>query len=233
MSFLPEWKWPFRSKRQAMGLTGDIRPLASQQTAQLIDATWPEPRPILISADTTAALIGCEWTLRWGIERGVFSEATATGFNFSRVVYARYVSLSCVSLQGAGIANARAVALEANISVDAMGALILPGSPSPLIGPPLTALDFSVAVVAFPLTAVISVSNPLRRGLVVHNFSPGGSSMLIKLGSPPIISVGNRHYLLPPSASINIPGEDFAGNVFASWTAADAAGFANVAEIFT
>lgn len=230
------WPWPLRSKRQAEGLTGDIRPLANGESAQLIYATWPEPRPILVTGEYTSTGTGT-WTLTYGLERGQVRSIQIVGPTVSRIVLARSVQLSCANTGGSTaskadlIVQAQAVAIEANISVDTLASLLLPSTPVFANGPPIRAgaITVPVSVVGVTLIAAHNTLLQPRRGLLIYNHSPAGRTLFATINAVPV-TAADAHYRIPPFFTLEMPF-NYVGLVGGIWDGADPAGAANIANM--
>jgi len=220
------WRWPFFARRDAEGLTGDTRPLQANQSAYLIDATWPEPLLILVAAEFTGAGGGL-WTLRWGIERGELGTPPflSTDASFQRVVLARSVRLAYTGAQG--VATAKAVAVRACPTIDAGSISLLPGAPSAPLGPPLASARGSIAVSV--VAVQLAAQDASRRAVQIGNFSPAGRTLSVCLGSINPVTIDDWVFRVPPNVTLEIPWQDGgAQRVSGIWDGADAAGFATV-----
>jgi len=226
-----KWPWPQRSVRNAEGLTGDSRPISASQTAQLIDAYWPEPRAILVAAELTDAGAGSgTWTLSWGVERATYrADQGSFGTVFTRVVIARSVKLTFTAnaaVPAGATAKASAAALDACVCLDASSFAFTPTSPI-VVGSPAVASLAQVPVSV--VDVLISPAFNSWRGRTVFNHSPAARNLFLRLG---VVAATTAAYTvrLVPNAYYEVPF-DYIGDIHGIWDGADGAGFANVTGI--
>jgi len=212
------------------GVTGDVRALNSQQTAQIIDATWDEPKVLLVTGQSSGG-VSLYWTLRAGVERATLGTFEYESTNFSRVVIARSIQLSVQNQSLINGVQASAVVVVIDASAEITD--ILGTSPHAPEGKPNVALfaSYAISTAAISLTSSIPTNAPFGvgyyAGMTIYNRSPGGRNMFILLGDAnPIVNDTFTH-IIAPGGMYEVP-YGYNGDVRAIWDGVDAAGAAAV-----